>query len=112
MRLDGKAALVTGAGRGLGAAIARRFAQEGASIVCADRDAVRRRLTDAGIPTAIYYATPLHQQPAFADGRSEGGDACPVSERTSEQILALPMHPYLQPEQIQRIAAVVRGDQP
>lgn len=36
MRLEDKVALVTGAGGGLGNAIARRFAAEGARIVCTD----------------------------------------------------------------------------
>lgn len=36
MRLEGKVAVVTGAARGIGAAVAARFAQEGAAVVCAD----------------------------------------------------------------------------
>ena len=36
MRLDGKSALVTGAGSGMGAATARLFAREGAKVVVAD----------------------------------------------------------------------------
>jgi NAD(P)-dependent dehydrogenase (short-subunit alcohol dehydrogenase family) len=40
-RFDGKVAVVTGAGSGIGAAAADRFAAEGASVVYADRDAGR-----------------------------------------------------------------------
>ena len=38
MRLAGKTAIVTGAGSGFGAGIARRFAQEGAQVACVDID--------------------------------------------------------------------------
>jgi len=37
-RFEGKVALVTGAGGGIGLATARRFAEEGARVVCADVD--------------------------------------------------------------------------
>lgn len=40
-RLEGKVAIVTGAGGGIGSAICRRFAQEGAGLVCVDVHAAR-----------------------------------------------------------------------
>jgi 3-oxoacyl-[acyl-carrier protein] reductase len=52
MRLAGKVALVTGAGGGLGTAIARRFAAEGAKVLCTDRDMAKAESTAASIATA------------------------------------------------------------
>jgi len=44
MRLEGKTAIVTGAGSGIGQATAVRFAEEGAAVVCADVDAGRNEM--------------------------------------------------------------------
>ena len=52
MRLSGKTALVTGAGGGLGGGIARRFAAEGASGLCTDRDLPKAEATVAAITEA------------------------------------------------------------
>lgn len=53
MRLAGRASVLTGAANGIGAATARRFAEEGASVIIADLDddagkAVAAEITEAG----------------------------------------------------------------
>lgn len=52
MRLANKVALVTGAGGGIGSATSRRFAAEGASVLCTDRDLVKAEKTAANIVAA------------------------------------------------------------
>jgi len=71
------------------------------------RDALAAALKAQGIPTAIYYAKPLHRQEAYRRFPVADGGA-PVSERLAEEVISLPMHAYLDPPVQDRIVAAVR----
>ncbi len=57
-----------------------------------DRDDIAQRLVARGVGARAYYATPIHQQPAFA---TTGTPALPVTERAAREVLSLPVHPLL-----------------
>lgn len=59
-----------------------------------ERDRVADQLKVKGIPTAVYYPTCLHEQPAFAKLGHAWGDF-PEAERAAREVLSLPMHPFL-----------------
>ncbi|MFQ5562825.1 MAG: DegT/DnrJ/EryC1/StrS family aminotransferase [Parvularculaceae bacterium] len=71
------------------------------SLCVENRDAVAAGLRSRGVPTAIYYAKPLHLMEAFAASTPTGG--LPATEKIAAEILSLPMHPYLTPDQIHYI---------
>ena len=58
------------------------------------RDALQKYLGEQGIPTMIYYRTPLHMQPAFAY-LGEGPEAFPEAEKASREVLSLPIYPEM-----------------
>lgn len=72
-----------------------------------DRDRVAGRLKAAGVPSAVYYAKPLHRQTAYRDYPA-AGNGLPVSDRLAGEVLSLPMHPYLDDPTQDRIAAALR----
>jgi len=63
-------------------------------------------LSKNNIPTAVYYPKPLHCQTAFSY-LGYAPDDFPVSLNLSETIFSLPMHPYLEEEQIRHICDCV-----
>jgi UDP-2-acetamido-2-deoxy-ribo-hexuluronate aminotransferase len=56
-----------------------------------ERDAVRARLGEAGVPTAVHYPLPLSRQPAVGDPHTQ----LTASETAARHVLSLPMSPYL-----------------
>jgi len=73
-----------------------------------DRDEIAARLKAAGVPTAIYYAKPLHRQTAYRE-YPVAGNGLPVSERMADEVLSLPIHPYLTEAVQDRIVAAVEA---
>ena len=71
-----------------------------------DRDRLQRDLDAAGIGTGIHYPIPLHLLKAYETLRFRPGDF-PVAEQAASYILSLPMFPWLNPEQQQRVIACV-----
>ena len=81
------------------------------SILCRDsvhRDEVQKTLKEEGIPSMIYYRSPMHKQKAFYGLKH----TCPVQlEATTSvcgRILSLPMHPYLEKDEIRKIANIIQ----
>jgi NAD(P)-dependent dehydrogenase (short-subunit alcohol dehydrogenase family) len=72
-QLDGKIAVVTGGGRGIGRAIAKRFAEEGADIVISSR-------TQSDLDAVVQYAESLGRTgvAVVADSTTKEGAQAPV----------------------------------
>lgn len=70
------------------------------------REIILSMLSKENIPTAIYYPKPLHQQEAFAFLPYKKGDF-PVSEDVASRIFSLPMHPYLETKDQEKIVKVI-----
>ncbi len=64
------------------------------TVRAADRDGLQAALAEKGIPTVVHYPLPLNRQPAVADPSAR----LPESDRAADEVLSLPMHPYLKQE--------------
>ncbi len=85
-------------------AVTSSFAQY--TIQTDNRDALQARLKAAGIASAVYYPRTMSHQAAFAPIASLQ-QPCPVSERLTQTVLSLPMHPYLTEQEIELVTETI-----
>ncbi|MDR1481600.1 MAG: DegT/DnrJ/EryC1/StrS family aminotransferase [Synergistaceae bacterium] len=71
-----------------------------------DRDALQSSLSNRGIVTRVYYPMALHVQPCMKFAGYKMGDM-PVTERLTEEVLALPMFPEILPEEQERVVSAI-----
>ena len=71
------------------------------------RSQLQAALKEAGIPSMVYYPKPMHQQTAFQNTIQPAGCSCDVAERLCGTVLSLPMHPYMEPSDIERICSIL-----
>ncbi|MBQ8164284.1 MAG: DegT/DnrJ/EryC1/StrS aminotransferase family protein [Clostridia bacterium] len=66
------------------------------------RDSLQMYLKERGIPSTVYYPRAMHEQTAFSDVASDVS-SLQISKILSETVLSLPMHPYMEQEDIEYI---------
>ena len=95
--------LLAGTGAGLPAPAGADHVRHAYVVRLAERDAVRERLSQAGVGTGIHYPVPVHRQPAYA-GLAPRAASFPVSEALAREFLSLPIYPELVASQVSRVA--------
>ena len=66
------------------------------------RNKFKEYLNNLGIPSMIYYPTPLHLQSAYKDFPQDP-KGLPNSEQIAKQVFSLPMNPYLAVNEQQKV---------
>lgn len=69
-----------------------------------NRNEIQEKLKTQGIPTAVHYPIPLNKQPAVADGSI----VLPVGDVIADRVMSLPMHPYLNIDEQEKIVNSLR----
>ena len=70
-----------------------------------DRDAAMKQLNETGIGTGVFYPVPAHQQGYM---RAIVGDLrLPVAEQLAKEVISLPVHPLLAPDDLLKIVTEV-----
>lgn len=72
-----------------------------------ERDGLQAYLKRQGIPSMVYYPSPIHRQIAYRNSGLPESD-CPVAGKLCETVLSLPIHPYISLEEIDEVCNAVK----
>lgn len=72
-----------------------------------ERNEIQQKLSDADIPSMIYYPKPMHMQQAFADRTFEMNEY-EYTNKLCDTVLSLPMHPYLETQDIDKVISLIK----
>lgn len=73
-----------------------------------NRDQVQAKLQQAGVPSAVHYPMPLHMQECFQYLKITQG-TFPISEQAAQEVMSLPMNPFLEDEEIAYIVDTLKS---
>lgn len=71
------------------------------------RESIIKSLNDQGIPTAVHYPVPIHEQPVSSNFEHDVCHELPNAENAAKQVLSLPFHPYLTQADVEKIGKAV-----
>jgi len=71
------------------------------------RDELQQYLKGKGIGSSVFYPKPLHLHPYYGDLGYKNGDF-PISEKLSQEVLSLPVHPLLSKNDIKLIIKTIK----
>ena len=66
-----------------------------------ERDKIRQHLLNNGIQSQIHYPCPVHEQKAYS--RLGYSLKLPITEKITDEILSLPMHPWLEENDVEMV---------
>jgi UDP-2-acetamido-2-deoxy-ribo-hexuluronate aminotransferase len=70
-----------------------------------NREALQKRLAEAGIPTAVHYPVPLNEQPAYKHLCCP--DCTPVAQQMARRVMSLPFSADLDAAALSKVVHVL-----
>lgn len=72
------------------------------------RDDLATHLRQRGVASAVYYPRPVHDHPCFREDDRVGTPDTPRAATACREVLSLPVHPGLRPDDLARVVTAVR----